>query len=71
MDLAKIKKLKVNKSYIKSIQSKTIKNLKNFTPSNNLDLISEVDVIIICLPTPLIKKTKKPDMRYIKISVIF
>ena len=67
MDLAKIKKLKVNKSYIKSIQSKTIKKFKkNFTPSNNLDLISEVDVIIICLPTPLIKKTKKPDMRYIK-----
>ena len=33
MDLAKIKKLKVNKSYIKSIQSKTIKKFKkNFTP---------------------------------------
>jgi UDP-N-acetyl-D-glucosamine dehydrogenase len=31
-----------------------------------MNIISNVDVIIICLPTPLTKKTKKPDMTYIK-----
>ncbi len=66
-DKTKIKKLKNGKSYIKSISSTKLKKLKKkFNITYNMNIISNVDVIIICLPTPLIKKTKKPDMTYIK-----
>ena len=67
MDLKKIKKLKASKSYIKNIPSYNLKNFKkNFTATTNFNLISNVDVIIICLPTPLVKKTRIPDMSFIK-----
>jgi UDP-N-acetyl-D-glucosamine dehydrogenase len=66
-DKSKIKKLKNGKSYIKTISSSKLNKLKKkFNITNNMSTISNVDVIIICLPTPLIKKTKKPDMTYIK-----
>jgi len=66
-DKSKIKKLKNGKSYIKSIPSSKLNKLKKkFNLTNNMNIISDVDVIIICLPTPLTKKTKKPDMTYIK-----
>jgi UDP-N-acetyl-D-glucosamine dehydrogenase len=66
-DKSKIKKLKNGKSYIKSIPSSKLNKLKKkFNITNNMNIISNVDVIIICLPTPLTKKTKKPDMTYIK-----
>ncbi|MDB3890131.1 nucleotide sugar dehydrogenase [Candidatus Pelagibacter sp.] len=64
-DKQKTLKLKKNKSYIKSISDKELKK-KNFTPTSNLKKLSTSDAIIICLPTPLRKNSKVPDMTYIK-----
>ncbi len=67
-DINKIETLKKNKSYITNVKNKEIKkNLKKklFIPTNDFSIIKEVDVIIICVPTPLDKKLK-PDLRFIK-----
>ena len=60
-----INKIKSNKSHISHIENNQIKKLnKNFVITDKLSLISKVDIIIICLPTPL-KKSLSPDMSYI------
>ena len=64
-DNKKTIKLKKFKSYIRSISNLKLKN-KNFIPTSNLKLLAESDAIIICLPTPLKKNSKVPDMTYIK-----
>ncbi len=65
-DKQKILKLKSGKSYIKLIKKDDLKYFKknkdNF--STSLKDVRKVDVIIICLPTPL-KKNKTPDMSYV------
>ena len=67
IDDKKIQLLRKGKSYIKSIKPKTLeyfkKNKKNL--SSNFSLISESDVVIICLPTPLKNNSKQPDMSYV------
>jgi len=64
-DNKKIIQLKKHKSYIKSISDKELIK-KNFIATSNLKILSESDVIIICLPTPLRENSKVPDMTYIK-----
>ena len=64
-DKKKTIKLKKFKSYIKSISDKEL-NKKNFLPTSNLKVFSKSDVIIICLPTPLKKNSKVPDMIFLK-----
>lgn len=62
-ELEKINKLKNGKNYIPNIKKKTInyfKNNKN-TLCDNYQNISFIDVLIVCLPTPL-KNFKTPDM---------
>ena len=39
-----------------------------FLPTSDLSYISETDVIILCLPTP-IKKNKSPEMKFINNSL--
>lgn len=65
-DSSKIKKLNSGKSYIKQINDKVISQAtkKLFTITSNFKLISQVDAIILCLPTPL-KKSYKPDLSFI------
>lgn len=41
---------------------------RNFSATNNFSKISNVDVIIICVPTPL-KKDKKPDLSFLKKTI--
>ncbi len=66
-DKKKVHSLNNHKSYIKSIKNSDIKKIKkNFVSTSNFSIISDVDIIIICLPTPLKKNTKSPDMTYIK-----
>ena len=58
-------------SYINHIQSSEIKKYVNnnkLIPSENLENINNVDVIIICVPTPL-NKNKEPDLTFIKNSL--
>ena len=67
-DKNKIFSLQKSNSYINHIPSTRIKNLINknkFFPTNNFITLSNMDCIIICLPTPL-NKSKKPNLNYIK-----
>lgn len=66
-DTKKIKKLNGGKSYINYFQNNNIVEMlrKNTIFTNDFTNLSNVDIIILCLPTPL-KKDKSPDMSYIK-----
>ena len=66
-DPVKITFLKKGREYIK-FTSRTIlryffKNKQNL--STNYDVANKCDVIIVCLPTPLKKETRVPDMSYV------
>tara|TARA_B100000242_G_scaffold285944_1_gene250965 strand:+ start:5664 stop:6974 length:1311 start_codon:yes stop_codon:yes gene_type:complete len=67
IDKSKIRQINLGESYIKHIPSnkirKSIKS-KKFIPTLDFSLISEVDVIIICVPTPL-TKYRDPDLSFI------
>ena len=66
-----IDSLKESKSYINHISSNKLKNYINnklLVPTNNFENIKNVDVIIICVPTPL-NKNKSPDLNFIKSSL--
>jgi UDP-N-acetyl-D-glucosamine dehydrogenase len=65
IDESKIEKLKAGESYIKHIDSSNIKRIsQNFYPTSDFSKLSEVDAIIICVPTPL-NKYHEPDMTYV------
>ena len=66
IDKEKIEMLNKGVSYIKHIESDKIKTMiKNrFCPTNDFKIISDLDVIIICVPTPLDNK-KEPDLSFI------
>ena len=66
IDKIKIKKLNSGQSYLSTIgKNKLLSLKKNFTASSNFKKISECDVIIICIPTPL-KSNFKPDLSYLR-----
>ncbi len=66
-DEKKIPILNSGKSYIKHIKKekiqKAVKN-KKFFATDNFSRLTETDVIIICVPTPL-NEHREPDMTYI------
>tara|TARA_B100001250_G_C19817496_1_gene799579 strand:- start:13809 stop:15110 length:1302 start_codon:yes stop_codon:yes gene_type:complete len=66
VDQEKIKLLSKGKSYINHIENDTILKIINngFSPTENFALISEVDAIIICVPTPL-GSHNEPDLSYL------
>jgi UDP-N-acetyl-D-glucosamine dehydrogenase len=66
IDMEKVNKLNEGKSYIKHISADDIKKAKskNFYATNDFSKISEVDAIIICVPTPL-NKYREPDISFI------
>lgn len=64
IDKKKIDKLKKGISYIKHINISSLYRNKKILFTNNFRYISNVDLIILCLPTPL-KKNKLPDLSYI------
>jgi len=65
-DNEKIKKLKKGFSYIDYIRNnKILKCLKkNFEVTSDFSRSKELDVLIICVPTPL-KKNRKPDLSFV------
>ena len=69
-DRKKIELLKSKKSYINYFSDFKIKQMmqNGFLPTSDLSYISETDVIILCLPTP-IKKNKSPEMKFINNSL--
>ena len=67
IDQEKIDLLSRGKSYIKHISGANIKHLNQeceFKGTTNFKLISNLDCILICVPTPL-SKNREPDMSYI------
>ena len=65
-DYKKVASLKQGKSYIKHIELSSIsKELSaNFIPTTDFSKLSDVDCIIICVPTPL-NENREPDMTYV------
>ena len=65
IDKEKIIKLKERKSYIKHIKDSEIQKVSNnFHPTSDFSKISDIDCIIICVPTPL-NKYREPDMSFV------
>jgi UDP-N-acetyl-D-glucosamine dehydrogenase len=66
IDNEKVDLLNNGKSYIKHIDSKFIKEaIKNdFKATTNFNLLKKVDVILICVPTP-VGKHREPDLQYV------
>lgn len=70
-DKKKIEILKNGKSYLTSINDKQIKKIlkKKFLPTSNYQEILNVDIIILCLPTPL-NKSNNPNLIFVKKALI-
>ncbi|MDA8086432.1 MAG: nucleotide sugar dehydrogenase [Nitrospiraceae bacterium] len=64
-DREKIRMLKEGSSYIKHIESSAIsKNLHCFTPTTDFSQLTQMDYIVICVPTPL-DEHREPDLSYV------
>ncbi len=65
-DIKKIENLNKNKSYISHIGNDVIEKLnkKNFTATKNLKKIKNVDILVLCVPTPL-KGNNTPDLSFV------
>jgi len=71
MDVDRVAKINRKISYIKDIPTpevaKVVKNGK-LSASTKFDVLKEIDVIIVCVPTPL-KRKYTPDIKYILSAV--
>src|SRR5579883_1384781 len=64
---SKVERINAGDSYIQDIPSSEVNDLVNagkLRATTDFSVISELDTINICVPTPL-RKTKDPDMSYI------
>jgi UDP-N-acetyl-D-glucosamine dehydrogenase len=66
IDQRKVDALNAGKSYIVRIEEKDIQaaRAQGFTPTADFSRISDMDAVIICVPTPL-DEYRQPDMSYI------
>ncbi|MBN1872342.1 MAG: nucleotide sugar dehydrogenase [Candidatus Omnitrophica bacterium] len=67
----RVKSIKNGKSYIMDIPTKTIAELtanKFLDATVDYSVVKQLDVIIICVPTPL-SKTKEPDISFIMSAI--
>ncbi|PJC75684.1 MAG: nucleotide sugar dehydrogenase, partial [Syntrophobacterales bacterium CG_4_8_14_3_um_filter_49_14] len=71
IDSEKVNRLNKGESYIRHIPSSRLirfirlKNSRGFVATTDMGRISEMDAILICVPTPLTNK-REPDMQYIE-----
>ena len=67
VDEQKVKDLNSGKSYIKHISAEKISNIIDvgFLATSNFANITDVDAILICVPTPL-GEHNEPDLSFIK-----
>src|SRR3989338_8976095 len=65
-NMNKIKQLNLGQSYIEHIPQAQIAQARKsgFTAVDDLSLVSQVDAIIICVPTPL-NRNREPDMSFV------
>ncbi len=67
VDPDKVAKLSRGESYIRHIDSATIRTLVEsgrFQATADFSALKEVDAVLICVPTPLTKQ-REPDMRFV------
>jgi UDP-N-acetyl-D-glucosamine dehydrogenase len=67
VDATKVAHLMAGRSYIEHIPSSMVQDMvrsRRFRATDDFDRLSEPDVILICVPTPLTKQ-REPDMTYI------
>lgn len=67
VDLEKVSALNAGMSYIKHISASSVSEMVSsgyFVASNEFRRVSEVEAVIICVPTPL-NKNREPDITYI------
>ncbi|GMO16455.1 MULTISPECIES: nucleotide sugar dehydrogenase [Bradyrhizobium] len=66
IDPMKVEALKAGKSYIEHIQSERIFDVvgRTFDPTTDFSRVSEVDALILCVPTPL-NKYREPDLSFV------
>ncbi len=66
IDLFKVNKINEGESYIEHISSQSVTKAKQngFLATTDFKKISEVDAIILCVPTPL-NKYREPDLSFI------
>ncbi|MDE1920152.1 MAG: nucleotide sugar dehydrogenase [Candidatus Omnitrophica bacterium] len=70
-DTQRVERIKRGESYITDVPSRLIARMsakKVFDVSTDFDLLSQADVVIICVPTPL-KRKYTPDISYIVSAV--
>lgn len=67
IDVKKIASLRKGISYIQDVPSSRVKPLvsgRHFKAMSDYSILSQQDIVIICVPTPL-SKTKEPDISYV------
>lgn len=67
LDKNKVDELKKGKSYIIDIDSNRLKNViksNKLRVHSNYNIISDVDAVVVCVPTPL-NKTRDPELSFI------
>jgi UDP-N-acetyl-D-glucosamine dehydrogenase len=72
MDSVKVTSLNRGSSYIKHIPSSVLGALTSkglIKATNNFDELKDVEVVIICVPTPL-NKNREPDISFIKSAAV-
>ena len=68
VDVRKVELLAAGRSYIKHIDSPTVAGWINdqmFEPTADMSRLSEVDALLICVPTPL-SDSRDPDLTYVE-----
>ncbi len=66
IDADKVKKLEAGESYIEHIPAAAVRSLvaKGFRATTDFSVLSSVDAIVICVPTPL-NLHREPDLSYV------
>lgn len=73
VDQSKVDDLNAGKSYIAHIQDEWIRSWleeDKFTATTDMTRLSEPDVLLICVPTPL-SESRDPDLRYVEATARF
>jgi len=67
IDEGKVRTVNQGKSYVPDVRQEEVRNLVSqgkLRATNNYDTLGDLDVLIICVPTPL-RKSRDPDISYI------
>ena len=67
LDKDRLRKLSMKKSYITDVSKQSLTKIierRKLIPSNDFRILKDIDVVFVCVPTPL-KRRYQPDISYI------